>query len=570
MENSFVSTNKDMGENHINAHQNQHAFLQQGEHEIETLTDNSATDKSTDLALKMAQNAGVRTPEEWLKYNSRLRKSRRKKSYVDYVLSTTANFTKAKQRALDNSKNPKSTRTRIAQELHATIENFGIPIDGSLYYISNVDEYEKRNKQELQKYRKFEAATFRNFFSSLTFKSLNPQCLRAEIHFDENGAMHLQTQNVWFHMDKRGRVSYAKRAMIKRTLAKWYGGEEKLQTRLDVLSEFDNSTEKKVGNKRADAKFYDYISKWPEGRVDDAEKGVKSNGKKFKYKHSKAERATRLVELWRIELMHELGRIATQTAQEMGIAYQVSDKYETDGIHRTAVDYVKNRKDQHQNRQKTAQLIHDAQLTLKAQQAISNAYEALTGKDGDAVSPLDAAKTVTKKAKEVTETVTQNNTKLKEQQIQFQQQEQRLKDQRQQLQNVQKQTKKERDEVNKLKKEKADLKNKLEILQKRLKSAGAIISMWVRKHWDKLEKHFKRYAQTEQQALTEQLHGGSDGQGDPYTAQKYDKQAKDQLLSGFDKVEVEEREKLGIKIEVSTSQSLTTPQQPEEDKTFEY
>ena len=279
MENSFVSTNKDMGENHINAHQNQHAFLQQGEHEIETLTDNSATDKSTDLALKMAQNAGVRTPEEWLKYNSRLRKSRRKKSYVDYVLSTTANFTKAKQRALDNSKNPKSTRTRIAQELHATIENFGIPIDGSLYYISNVDEYEKRNKQELQKYRKFEAATFRNFFSSLTFKSLNPQCLRAEIHFDENGAMHLQTQNVWFHMDKRGRVSYAKRAMIKRTLAKWYGGEEKLQTRLDVLSEFDNSTEKKLVTSEQMPNFMITSVNGPRGVLMMPKKALKAMGR---------------------------------------------------------------------------------------------------------------------------------------------------------------------------------------------------------------------------------------------------------------------------------------------------
>src|SRR5699024_8106913 len=505
MENSFISTGKDMGSNHVKAHQSQHQYLQEGEPLIETLTANSEKDKSIDLALQMAQNVGVRTPEEWIKYNSKLRKSRRKKSYVDYVLSSTANFMKAKQRALDNSKNPKSTRTKIAQELHATIENFGLPIDGSLYYISNVDEYEKRNKQELQKYRKFEATTFRRFYNSPAFKSLSPQCFRAEIHYDENGALHLQTQNTWFHQDSRGRVSYAKRAIIKQILQKWYGGEEQLQNRLDVLAEFDNSTEKKIGNKRADAKFYDYISKWPDGQVADDEKGIKSDGSKYKYKHTKAERDTRLVELWRIELMHELGRIATQTAQEMGIAYQVSDKYETDGIHRTAVDYVKNRKDQHQNRQKTAQLIHDAQLTLKAQQAISNAYEALTGKDGDAVSPLDAAKTVTKKAKEVTETVTQNNTKLKEQKIQFQQQEQRLKDQRQQLQNVQKQTKKERVEVNKWKKEKVDLKNELEILQKRLKSAGAIISMWVRKHWDKLEKHFKRYAQTEQQALTEQL-----------------------------------------------------------------
>ena len=327
MENSFVSTNKDMGENHIHAHQKQRKYLQKDEPLIETLTTNSDRDDSTDLALKMAQNAGIRTPAEWIKYNNELRKSRRKKSYIDYFLSTTANWTKAKQRALDNSKNSKTTRTKIAQELHATIENFGMPIDGSLYYISNVDEYEKRSKEDLAKYRQFEAATFRNFFNSPTFKSLNPQCFRAEIHYDENGALHLQTQNTWFHQDSRGRVSYAKRAIIKQILQKWYGGEEQLQNRLDVLAEFDNSTEKKIGNKRADAKFYDYISKWPDGQVADDEKGIKSDGSKYKYKHTKAERDTRLVELWRIELMHELGRIATQTAQEMGIAY-IPAKYE--------------------------------------------------------------------------------------------------------------------------------------------------------------------------------------------------------------------------------------------------
>lgn len=569
MENSFVSTNKDMGENHIHAHQKQRKYLQKDEPLIETLTTNSDRDDSTDLALKMAQNAGIRTPAEWIKYNNELRKSRRKKSYIDYFLSTTANWTKAKQRALDNSKNSKTTRTKIAQELHATIENFGMPIDGSLYYISNVDEYEKRSKEDLAKYRQFEAATFRNFFNSPTFKSLNPQCFRAEIHYDENGALHLQTQNTWFHQDSRGRVSYAKRAMIKQTLAKWYGGKEQLQNRLDVLAEFDNITEKKIGSRRADAKFYDYMSKWPDGYVDDAEKGIKSDGTKHKYKHTKAERDTRLVELWRIEQMHELSVIATQTAAEMGINYKVSDRYETDGVHRTAADYIKHRQDQQKTRQRATQLAHDAQLTLKAQEAISDAYSELTGNDGDTVSPLDAAKAITKKSKEVTKTVTDNNSKINEQQKQLQKQEQQLKDQRQQLQNVQKQTKEERDEITKLKEQKKDLENKLEILQKRIKSAGAIVSIWIRRNWNKLENHFKTYAATEQQALSERFHGGSDGQGDIYNAKKYEKRAKDQLLAGFDQVEDEERKKLGIKVEISTADSVPTPQQTEDDKTLE-
>lgn len=569
MENSFVSTNKDMGSNHVVAHQDQHQYLQKNEPTIETLTDNSEKEKSTDLALKMAQKAGVRTPKEWIKYNNKIRKSRRKNSYFEYFLSTTSNFTKAKQRALDNSKNPKSTRTRIAQELHATIENFGLPIDGSLYYISNVDEYEKRNKQELQKYRKFEATTFRRFYNSPAFKSLSPQCFRAEIHYDENGALHLQTQNTWFHQDSRGRVSYAKRAIIKQILQKWYGGEEQLQNRLDVLAEFDNSTEKKIGNKRADAKFYDYISKWPDGQVADDEKGIKSDGSKYKYKHTKAERDTRLVELWRIEQMHTLGEIATKTAKEMNIDYHVSKNYETDDIHRTAVDYVKHRQDQHQTRQTASQLAHDAQLTLKAQQAISDAYTTLTGKDGNSISPLDAAKAITKKTKLVTKEVTENNAKIKKQQEQLIQQEQQLKDQRQQLQNIKQQNENERNEVDKLKKQKQTLEDQLDILQKRLKSAGSIISIWIKKHWDKLEKHFKEYAKVEQQSLSERLHGGPNGTGDIYNAKKYEKRAKDGLFNGLASVEQEERQKLGIKVEISTSQPTISPRQNKEDKTPE-
>lgn len=566
MENSFVSTNKDMGENHIHAHQKQRKYLQKDEPLIETLTTNSDRDDSTDLALKMAQNAGIRTPAEWIKYNNELRKSRRKKSYIDYFLSTTANWTKAKQRALDNSKNSKTTRTKIAQELHATIENFGMPIDGSLYYISNVDEYEKRSKEDLAKYRQFEAATFRNFFNSPTFKSLNPQCFRAEIHYDENGALHLQTQNTWFHQDSRGRVSYAKRAMIKQTLAKWYGGKEQLQNRLDVLAEFDNITEKKIGSRRADAKFYDYMSKWPDGYVDDAEKGIKSDGTKYKYKHTKAERDTRLVELWRIEQMHELSVIATQTAQEMGIDYQVSDKYETDGIHRTAADYVKHRQDQRQASKTSAKLINDTKVTIRALEALSSAYTKLTGKDSKGLSPLEMANTIKEKADNTAKEVNDNGQKINEQHQRLQKQEQQLQDQRQQLQNAKQQAEDEQTEVDKLRKQKKNLEDQLKILRKRLKSAGLIISMWIRKHWNKLEKYFKQYASTEQQAENERLFGGPRGTGDIYNAQQYEKRAKDQLISGFDSVEEEERQKLGIKVEISTANQVPTPQQNKNDK----
>lgn len=346
IESSYQSTNKDMGDNHITAHANQHKYLQKDEPLIETLTPNKTSESSTDLALDWAiKNTDVMNENEWKNYNSHLRKSRRKKDYAEYLISLSNNFIKAKKRRLNNPKTAKKTREKIARELTAYRQT-GVPLDGSLYYLNNTEIYDNLDAKQLKKYRQFERNTFEKFFNSSTFKSLNPQCIRAEIHFDENGAIHLQSQNIWYYTDAKNRVSYAKRAILRNTLSKWYGGSEALQNRLDVLCLYHDVTQKhgrQIGSKRADTMYLDYFNQFPEGQVDDASKTNK-DGSKRKYKYSSAERNTRLEELWRIEQMSALREIAENTAKSMGINYHVDENYATDGVHLDGAAYIEHKK----------------------------------------------------------------------------------------------------------------------------------------------------------------------------------------------------------------------------------
>lgn len=347
VENSGLSGNDDMGAKHEEAHSDQHKFQQEDEPNIETLTGNKKTDLSTVLVIDYAiKNGYIKPLDEWKKYNAKLKPSRRKKDYGEYVGTFYLNFAKGKQRQLDNKKTTPATRKKIAQELAAVRHN-GMAIDSSLFYLSNTRIYEKMGPDELKKYRKFEKTSFERFFNSDEFKKLCPQLIRAEIHFDEMGAMHLQTQQEWFHRDKRGRVSYAKRAEIEKILIDRYGSEEELQNRLDVLCQIHHNLGKTNKSAvvrpgidlRPDQHYLELMGRTKHPRVADEEKKNK-NGSIRKYASSAAERRTRLLELWRIELMHELQTVALQTAKEMHVDYEIDRNYITDARHRSRAQYL--------------------------------------------------------------------------------------------------------------------------------------------------------------------------------------------------------------------------------------
>lgn len=547
IENSYQSTNKDMGNNHISAHAHQHLYLQEGEPLIETLTPNKPSDSSTDLALNWAiKNTNVMSENEWKKYNSHLRKSRRKKDYAEYLISLSSNFIKAKKRRLNNPKTAKKTREKIARELSAYNET-GVPLDGSLFYISNTEDYDQMSDEELKKYRQFERQTFHNFYESSTFKSLNPQNIRSEVHLDENGAMHLQIQDVWYYTDGKNRVSYAKRAILRNILSHWYGSQEALQNHLDVLCLYHDIVNKhgrQVGSKRADTMYLDYFNQFPEGQVDDASKANK-DGSKRKYKYSSAERNTRLEELWRIEQMNTLREIAENTAKSMDIKYHVDENYATDGVHLDGAAYIAHKKAS----QKAQTAMSLANQVKNASESVSDdlksTYKAISGEETEEKSPLELAKQIKSKLKAQQKASEDNQAKIRNQEQQIQKQEQELTRLRSQQNAIAQSNKELQEENESLKNSNSKLKKRLKFLRQQVQTAGIVIGTWVRRNWDKLEEHFKEYATNINNANHERINGGRDGKGDIYLANKYEKEAKEGLISAFDGVQKKELQKSG-------------------------
>lgn len=410
MENSYKSTAKDMGESHVAAHSKQKKYKQADEPDIETLTGNNVSDSSLDLARQMAQKQGVLNEEEWEKYNRHLRKDRRKDSYEEYFYTLSRNLVHGKERKRDSKKATKAQREKISEELAAIDENFGIPIDGSLFYVSNTEKYDELKPDELKKYRQFERETLKRFYHSDVFQKMNPGLFRAEIHFDENGSIHLQTQSVWYRKDKRGRLTYGKRAevreLIEQVAKSKYGSSLSADKLADNMAKAHQLAEQdikandgsKIGVERADSRFFDFMEKNPNNfwyrydyRMDKDGNYLKdSNGRRVpkldksgKPKSrgsfaSAGERNTLVMDVWRSMLIDELGDIATQTAKEMGVDYHVDKTYTTDGIHRTALTYTKNKEDRQQA----------AKLHKQAAQVVADAKNSATKIQSEAITAL--------------------------------------------------------------------------------------------------------------------------------------------------------------------------------------
>ena len=85
-----------------------------------------------------------------------------------------------------------------------------------------------------------------------------------------------------------------------------------------------------------------------------------------------------------------------------------------------------------------------------------------------------------------------------------------------------------------------ELKQENIMLLKQIKSAGLIISIWTKKHWNKLEPAMQQYTEDMWQARNERLHGGPDGNGDSYLAHQLETEAKEMLLSKIQAVENKE------------------------------
>ena len=403
IENSYHSTSADMGESHIAIHQNQHTRLIDGEPLIETLSNNKSSDSSHELMKAMAHQQGVKSESEWREYNQTIRPVRRKNSYDEYLASLCKKVVSGLEDRLKKKETPRAARASYAQQLASIKKNNGVPIDGSLFYLSNFHDYDE-HKNDYEQYRKFERETYQEFYKSDGFKVLNPGCFRAEIHFDELGTMHLQTQSVWFKTDKTGRAQYSKRMLIKKSLVNYYGSTAELNRRLDMLSWIhgDPNLSRNPGDERIDARLNRMVA----------------NHEPVQRPASNRERNGRLEELWRIEQLNVLNGVALETAKKYNVNWNPATTYQTDRVHRGRDAYIEHEKQveevnkqyqqvNEQSRSTKARLEHDRALVKRAQDRltqlsanITDSYEAITDtKRPDNMTDLEAVRTIRRHVK---------------------------------------------------------------------------------------------------------------------------------------------------------------------------
>ena len=356
-ENSYQGSFRDMGESHISIHSSQHDNMVDGESPVIELRGNSVSDTSWQLMIEKAVSQGVVSPEEWPAYNRQIKdKKRRKKNYNDYLLTLCSKPIK-RLKATQTAKNtPKSQRTKISQEL-ASVDRDRVLNDGSLWYVAKLDD--RPDNVSKKDWRDFEVEALTRFDNDPTYRLLNPGTYRSEIHLDESGEIHKQDLAVWFRSDSIGRVQYSKTSTIQDVLLKLYGGnKDELDRRVSLVADITNNIDKTPGQERADTKLW---------------RAVKSDKQPSRMLHAGKMYNSAMVTLWRYENVRILRDVALQVAKERGIDYHVSDRYETDGVHRSRDVYM-----QHQQ---TKDSLHGEQLKKKRAQYA-------TGKLTDAINDI--------------------------------------------------------------------------------------------------------------------------------------------------------------------------------------
>lgn len=385
-ENSYQGSFRDMGESHISIHSGQHDNMLDGESPVIELRGNSVRDSSWDLMIAKAVSQGVVSPEDWPEYNRQIKdKKRRKKDYNDYLLTLCSKPIK-RLKATQTAKNtPKAQRTKISQEL-ASVDRDHVLNDGSLWYVAKLDD--RPDNVSKKEWREFEIEALTRFDNNSTYQMLNPGTYRSEIHLDESGEIHKQDLAVWFRSDSLGRVQYSKTSTIQDVLLKLYGdNKDELDRRVSLVADITNNIDKTPGSERADTKLWRAVG----------------NGKQpSRILHSGKMYNSAMVTLWRYENVRILRDVALQVATERGIDYHVSDRYETDGIHRSRDIYM-----QHQQAKDS---LHGEQLKKKRAQyatgkltdTINDIYrDTLKRAPGASESPLEQSNKIIDHLKKV-------------------------------------------------------------------------------------------------------------------------------------------------------------------------
>ena len=416
-ENSYQGSFRDMGESHISIHSSQHDNMLDGESPVIELRGNSVRDSSWDLMIAKATSQGVVSPEDWPEYNRQIKdKKRRKKDYNDYLLTLCSKPIKQLKRTQTAKNTPKSQRTKISQEL-ASVDRDHVLNDGSLWYVAKLDD--RPDNVSKKEWREFEVEALTQFDQNETYRLLNPGTYRSEIHLDEAGEIHKQDLAVWFRPDSRGRVQYSKTSTIQDVLLKLYGGnKDELDRRVSLVADITNNIDKTPGQERADTKLW---------------RSVKSNQQPTRMLHAGKRYNSAMITLWRYENVRILRNTALQVAKERGIDYQVSDRYETDGVHRSRDIYMQHQQTKDSLRNQRLATKRAQYATDKLTDKINDIYRDTLKRDpGASESPLEQTNKIInhlKQVKEESERIQRENDRQQQQLEQLKRQNEMMKQQ---------------------------------------------------------------------------------------------------------------------------------------------
>ena len=388
-----------------------------GESPVIELRGNSVRDSSWDLMIAKATSQGVVSPEDWPEYNRQIKdKKRRKKDYNDYLLTLCSKPIKQLKRTQTAKNTPKSQRTKISQEL-ASVDRDHVLNDGSLWYVAKLDD--RPDNVSKKEWREFEVEALTQFDQNETYRLLNPGTYRSEIHLDEAGEIHKQDLAVWFRPDSRGRVQYSKTSTIQDVLLKLYGGnKDELDRRVSLVADITNNIDKTPGQERADTKLWS---------------SVKSNQQPTRMLHAGKRYNSAMITLWRYENVRILRNTALQVAKERGIDYQVSDRYETDGVHRSRDIYMQHQQTKDSLRNQRLATKRAQYATDKLTDKINDIYRDTLKRDpGASESPLEQTNKIInhlKQVKEESERIQRENDRQQQQLEQLKRQNEMMKQQ---------------------------------------------------------------------------------------------------------------------------------------------
>lgn len=357
----FYVTGADDGAKHEKRHgyadEKEQLWKQYDSEKVENVIEISDTKKSDDtknLAYKKAYEQGMKTEDEWAEANAKRSKKRQNANYEEYVTNTGKSVDKGLSK-LSSGKNER--KRQLAHMQKAAIKaNGGLAINGTLYYIGSVEDYQRvldeSGSDGLARYREFERDTLKTFHDSDVYQTLHGKTeIRAEIHTAENGAQHLQTSEVLGKTNKRGVYAMSPVALKEDALLNYYidregsvdAGRKAYETDLTfeyMLAESTAEVRSKLNNNYVYSN--DDVRTLYANNVAVIEKNrnaLFANGR-FDKMARKGDYVRRLFR--RVE-NDELERIAIEKAKEHGVSWK-RDYGTSDGVNRSKAEYIGDRK----------------------------------------------------------------------------------------------------------------------------------------------------------------------------------------------------------------------------------